>query len=682
MVVNRILYQASQSDFRQDVLVHQFVPKMLDAADKLGVHPGEPEIRSWQANSLQIKDLLELAGVQGTYVTMEYKVPYSQKRIDCMLYGRGCDNHNHVVHIEMKQWENKGVRPAESNGNFDVEQDIDDDYLVDAFTGGRNQSVAHPSQQVRGYNQYLENFVEIYTNPAEDTHLQGIAYCYNYRKGGKPDVLFDPKYARLLKEFRTYAGNEVVELAATLRQWLGSGEGLSIFNKVQRSPIHPSSKLLESAAKMLDEGQADAFSLIADQIVARNCILDRIRKLKGADGQKAVIIIKGGPGTGKTVIALHIMALLSKEKLYVCYATKSKSLMEGIKHQLRRGSQAKNLFHNIASFLPADYDENKVDVLLVDEAHRLVKKATNRYTPAQKLTNLSLIETLVRSAKISVFFIDDKQVIRGSEIGSTQLIRETAKRYNATVEEVTLKSQFRCNGSDNYLDWLDQVLYKDSNKKKVTKTFRPADYEFRVFDSPQELYQAIVARNNEPGTTARLCAGFCWPWSKTLGPDGNLVKDVHIGSFAMPWETQEDLTSVARKLGYVPWYEWAYQPSGIKQVGCIYTAQGFEFDYVGVIIGGDLAYDPEHKCLVTHKAANKDPALTKNNPEKFDTYVRNIYRVLLSRGMRGAYVYCCDPALAGYLRTWDTSKHLLYEGKIDRSLGNLRVADASRIDGN
>lgn len=118
MVVNRILYQASQSDFRQDVLVHQFVPKMLDAANKLGVHPGEPEIRSWQANSLQIKDLLELAGVQGTYVTMEYKVPYSQKRIDCMLYGRGCDNHNHVVHIEMKQWENKGVRPAESNGKL------------------------------------------------------------------------------------------------------------------------------------------------------------------------------------------------------------------------------------------------------------------------------------------------------------------------------------------------------------------------------------------------------------------------------------------------------------------------------------------------------------------------------------------------------------------------------------
>lgn len=157
---------------------------------------------------------------------------------------------------------------------------------------------------------------------------------------------------------------------------------------------------------------------------------------------------------------------------------------------------------------------------------------------------------------------------------------------------------------------------------------------------------------------------------------------MHIGSFAMPWETQDDLTSVARKLGYVPWYEWAYQPSGIKQVGCIYTAQGFEFDYVGVIIGGDLTYDPEHDCLVTHIEANKDSTLTKNNLGQFDTYVRNIYRVLLSRGMRGAYVYCCDPALAGYLRTWDTSKHLLHEGKIDRSLENLSVADASRIDGN
>jgi DUF2075 family protein len=142
-----------------------------------------------------------------------------------------------------------------------------------------------------------------------------------------------------------------------------------------------------------------------------------------------------------------------------------------------------------------------------------------------------------------------------------------------------------------------------------------------------------------------MAAGFCWPWSSHLGPDGDLVKDVKIGNFAMPWETKDTITHVPK--GYVKWYEWAYKPEGIKQVGCIYTAQGFEFDYIGVIIGPDLTVDHDGK-LITNPSKSKDPVLRRSG-EGIDGYIRNIYRVLMTRGMKGCYVYCCENKLADRL---------------------------------
>jgi DUF2075 family protein len=213
-----------------------------------------------------------------------------------------------------------------------------------------------------------------------------------------------------------------------------------------------------------------------------------------------------------------------------------------------------------------------------------------------------------------------------------------------------LTSQFRCNGSDNYLNWLEQVLYNEP----ITSSFHKEDFDLQIFDSPQEMYDKLVEQNNVPNQTARLMAGFCWPWSKTVDENGDLVKDVKIGDFAMPWETHDDVVQ-ARKLpkGYVKWFEWAYKPEGIKQVGCIYTAQGFEFDYAGVIIGEDLQYDPIMQKIVTDKSKSKDPVLrmTMNQATMtFDDYVRNIYRVLMSRGMKGCYLYIVDEKLRNHFK--------------------------------
>lgn len=658
MPTARILYQASQSQFIRDVERNYVSQKMRHAAEQAGIHSAENEIASWENNAPHVSRLLTQCGAKDSYVTFEFLVPFSRKRIDCMIYGTGDDNSENVIHIELKQWSNKTVGLAESDGNFTTDESTSrqqDDVIfnVEAFTGHANRIVAHPSQQVKGYQGYLSNFIEVFSN--HEVELTGLAYCYNYTKNdaSKPSCLFDEKYATLLEQFPTYAKDQFDDLTGKLTRLLRKGAGISIFNKVMQSPIRPSKKLLNEVSTMIESGDISAFSLIEDQIVARNIIINKIREMRAnsSRNKKNVIIVNGGPGTGKTVIALHILAELAKlsnngNGLNVHYATKSKPLLEGVRAQLSTTSRM--LFSNVTSFVPSSSDENSVDVLLVDEAHRIQKNANNQYTKAENRTDLSQIDTIIRAAKITVFFIDDRQAIRGVEIGSASMIREAAERWNASVEECELKSQFRCNGSDNYLNWLEQVLYN----KQVTSHFDTEDFDLRIVDSPQKMYESLVEQNNVPGQTARLMAGFCWPWSTNV-VNGDLVKDVKIGTFAMPWETNDKVDRRSLRVSYPRWYEWAYKPEGIKQVGCIYTSQGYEFDYAGVIIGPDLKYDPVEDKIITDKSACKDPVLKRTQKEAtmtFDDYVRNIYRVLMSRGMKGCYLYVCDKELRKYLK--------------------------------
>ncbi len=664
-MLNRVLYKETQQQFARDVERNIVYQKMLHCAEESGIHSSENEIASWTNNAPHISKILYDAGVSDSYVTFEFLVPFSRKRIDCVIYGTGTDGSQNVIHIELKQWSNNGVKLAESEGNFNAKERNDDViFNVTAYTGHANRIVAHPSQQVKGYQGYLSNFIEVISN--QELHLTGLAYCYNYLKNDPkhPSYLFDEQYSSLLDKYPTYAKDQKPELVEKLKQLLKNGDGLSVFNKMMASPVRPSKKLLNEVVTMVQEGDTSAFSLIEDQIVARNIILDKIRSMRktvGSDDfQKSVIIVKGGPGTGKTVIALHILAELAKltkngHGLNVQYATKSKPLLEGVRHQVRPNTRI--LFQNVTSYIPASVEENMIDVLLVDEAHRIQKNANNQYTKAEKRTNLPQIDTIVRSAKITVFFIDDKQAIRGVEIGSSKLIKEAAERWNAKVEECELTSQFRCNGSDNYMDWLEQVLYN----KPVTSVFHKEDFDFKIFDNPQKMYDQLVIQNNKEGQTARIMAGFCWPWSNDV-VDGDLVKDVRIGDFAMPWETKDTVPYNQLTRRYPKWYEWAYKPMGIEQVGCIYTAQGFEFDYAGVIIGEDLKYDKNRKEIITDRNATRDPVLRQNlavATMTFDDYVRNIYRVLMSRGMKGCYLYIVDVPLREYFK--DLLKEMGYE---------------------
>lgn len=612
------IYQGSTNDFISDVNHNRISDIMRDNfISCFGYVPSPGEYRSWQNSSNFIKNVVAKAELSDNQISLEYEVPYNNGRIDCLLFGKGNNGKKNVMLIELKQW-NKVKPISGQEGNYEVE----------TFVGGGPRIVPHPSQQTRGYHNYLLNFMQVFES---ELSLYSCAYCHNYLKTGSG--LYEDRYQNLLDKYPLFSKKDFSKLGNLMKTKLSKGDGLNIFNKFMQSRITPSKKLLDNAVQVINN--KEVFSLLNEQIVAKNLILSFIKE----SGRKSVIIVNGGPGTGKTLIALHVLAEIASEEKKVFFGCKSKSLRTALQNKVK---SAKMLFSNLYRFTPFNFDENELDALIVDEAHRLEEKNYYRFMKKEKRSELPQVDQLIKSAKTCVFFIDDNQVVRSQEIGSTDLIEKSAQKLGASVHKVKLKSQFRCNGSDKYLEWVNSLLYNDTEPRVL----RSKKFDCRIFSSPHELYSEIKRKNNEPKQTARLVAGFCWPWSNKLDENGNLVNDVKIGEFELPWETH---FKISPPTGYARWYEWAYKPEGIKQVGCIYTAQGFEFDYIGVIIGEDLVYDEASDSLKGNISATEDPKL-KRSKENFDKYVKNIYRVLLTRGMKGCYMYFTNKKTEEYFK--------------------------------
>jgi uncharacterized protein len=617
-----LIYQAPSDRFIDDVRENTISDIMTENYKaSLGRDPGTPEFVSWQNSLSRVRDLLELGKIHDSFVALEYQVPYNQSRIDCLLFGRDQSGKENIFLIELKQWTN--VTALECEGNF-----------VETFTGGGKRVVPHPSQQIKGYHNYLLDFVEEFEKEPTLT-LASCSYCHNYSNTDKSG-LFNSIYQKILTEYPVYCREDVVKLAERMKALLNEGKGTEVYNRFMMSRIRPSRKLLENVQGIIQNKAT--FSLLNEQLVAKNLIWGKIRRADSKN-EKSVILVKGGPGTGKSLIALNILAEVAARKKKVLLASKSKPFRDGL--QAWVGSAGKNVFVSPYSLTPSRMEENGLDVLLIDEAHRIETKNVYQHMRTADRSDMPMVEQLIRCAKTTVFFIDDKQRVRHQEIGNSEFIRKSALKFRVEVEEVELLSQFRCMGSNNYLDCIESLLGYTEPGKILRKTEL---FDFRILDSPAELYNELKQKEAEKPNSARLVAGYCWPWHDPR-PDGTLVNDVKIGDFEMPWETKGE-----HAVGEYPvWYQWAYKPNGFRQVGCIYTAQGFEFDYVGVIIGPDLKYNKEKDSLYGDITATKDPTLRKD-AANFETYLKNVYRVLLTRGMKGCYVYFTDKETEEYFR--------------------------------
>lgn len=373
------------------------------------------------------------------------------------------------------------------------------------------------------------------------------------------------------------------------------------------------------------------FTLLDEQQVAYNAIVDSVRSA-GQNQQSVVFIVEGGPGTGKSVIAINLVAELSALGLRTLHLTGSKAFTENLRKIV--GTRAGAVFKYFRDTASVD---DKLDIAILDEAHRIRTISTSRFTPAKARDGKAQIDDILDASRVSVFFIDDLQVVRPGEVGSTALIREAAGKREIEVRDFKLEAQFRSNGSDSFIKWVDNTL--ELNRTPQILWPMDDDFDFRIIGNVRELDRLIRARAQE-GATARLVAGFCWPWSD---PDdaGDLVADVRVGDWSMPWNAKSE----ARKLGPgIPKSDfWASAKEGIDQVGCVYTAQGFEFDYVGVIFGPDLVYRPMDGGWVGHREESHDRVVRRGVTDaEFTRFVKSTYRVLLTRGLLGCYVYFVD----------------------------------------
>ena len=286
-------------------------------------------------------------------------------------------------------------------------------------------------------------------------------------------------------------------------------------------------------------------------------------------------------------------------------------------------------------------------MLVSDESHRIRETSKDRWRP-QNWSGKPQIDELLNAAKVGVFFIDEVQVVQPGEVGSIALISEAAERHGARVVEFGLETQFRCGGSDGFVGWVDNTL---GIRETANEVWEPdPNFELRLVDSPYEL-ERLVREKQGLSNTARLAAGYCWPWSNP-NPDGSLVDDVKVGTWSKPWNARPD---AGRLAAGIPKSNFcASSPGGIEQVGCVYTAQGFEYDYAGLIWGPDLRYDATAGDWVGDAKESFDHTV-KRSKGAFLSLVKNTYRVLLTRGMKGCYIYCMDDSTRAFLESRTSS---------------------------
>jgi DUF2075 family protein len=603
------LYEGSVADFSQAVVQNQLADKIRSKFESYYKHGvGNSEYRSWQSSLNFLKNAFDFTGLVDNQVIVEYELPYSTRRIDVLVFGTDAQNSASVVLLELKQWSNESVADCESEGNI----------LVNYGKGWKEQ--AHPSLQVQGYHYDLKDFLTIFEDSPAVT-LSSCAYCHNYARTQPNATIFQPKFSTEIAAFPVFATEDVRLLGDYLKERLSNGNGFEVFGRFVTSPIRPSKRLLEHTSEMINKQQI--FNLIDDQIAAYNSIMHKAKNL-AKTATKSVVIVKGGPGTGKSVIALEVMGELMRQEKSVFHATGSSAFTKTLRKIV--GPRARSLFKFFNSF--AEENLPPVDVLICDEAHRIRKNSTDMYTKKEDREKaLPQIDELMRLAKLGIFFIDENQIVRPGEIGNVKLIKDAAAKFGVpadNIAEFELKTQFRCSGSDAYLQWLDKVL-GITEPEQVTFDAR---MQFKIFPGPSELMDEIRKKNAEKKNSARIVAGFCWKWSKER-PDRSLVNDVQIGDFSMPWERKTDF------------WKWATDDSGMEQVGTVYTAQGFEYDYIGVIFGNDLVWDVSRQTWKSVPERSHDTAAKRNNPQ-LTRHLKNVYRVLMSRAHKGVYVHFMD----------------------------------------
>jgi len=611
------------TEFVRDTTRNQIADKLSQAFFAYYRYkPSPSEVGSWR-NSLRAMALIvDHSKLDDHGVLLEYQLPQTSKRLDCMVCGRAPQSTDQAVVVELKQWD------------ACEESDVDD--VVLSWVGGRQREVLHPSVQVGQYRQYLVDGHSAFHEGDAPVGLSACSYLHNYT--ARPDdPILAPRFGTTLKEYPLFAADGAEALSQYLRERLGGGGGRRVLDRIEQGRARPSRKLMEHIVQAIE--QQSPWILLDEQLIVFNKVLSIVRR--GLTGtRKQVVLIRGGPGTGKSVIAINLVGQLLRAAVNAHYATGSRAFTETMWKIL--GRRSRTIFKYFNSYAAADQDS--VDVIICDEAHRIRETSNNRFTRKSARITKPQVREILDAAKTAVFLLDDRQVVRPNEIGSSEYILDQAVGMGCQVSDHELEVQFRCAGSDGFVKWVNNTLGVERTPNVLWEGAE--GFDFQILGSAWDL-EAAIRKKAAEGFTARVAAGFCWRWSKPRD-DGTLVDDVVIGDYRRPWDAKPGNWRLAP--GIPSASLWATDPNGIDQIGCVYNIQGFELDYVGVVWGPDLVYDLDRQTWIGEKKKSADQVV-KRSKDRFVDLVKNTYRVLLSRGMKGCYVYFMDKDTERFVRS-------------------------------
>ncbi|WKD48910.1 DNA/RNA helicase domain-containing protein [Microbulbifer spongiae] len=605
-----LVYSGNKKKFIDDVsenAIENII--LLEFERKLFKRPSKNEVLSWK-NSMQymFKIMIDSDIPQDSGVSIEYVLPLTSKRIDFILTGKDGKNRDTAVIIELKQWS-------------EVTK-INKDGIVKTFFSGGEKETNHPSYQAWTYAALIEDYNE--TVRQEGIRLIPCAYLHNLSSAS---AINDPFYAAHTRNAPVFISSDAKKFSEFLKKHVKYGDSDNIMYRIEHGRIKPSKGLADSLTSMLTGNQE--FLMIDDQKLVYEAAIDLAYKAQ--KGKKQVLIVEGGPGTGKSVVAINLLVELTKREMNTQYVSKNAAPRAVFAAKLT-GTMTKtkinNMFKGSGSYI--DTESNFFDALIVDEAHRLNKKSGMYENKGE-----NQVKEIINASRLTIFFLDKNQRVSMNDIGSLEEVEAWASKLGAAICRMDLKSQFRCNGSDGYLAWLDSALQvRDTANTEIDNV----DYDFKVFDSPVSLRKEIFQKN-AISNRARLVAGYCWRWVSR--------KDKNVMDIQMPeyeFEAKWNLLADGNL--------WVISPESVKEIGCIHTCQGLEVDYIGVIIGPDLIVRNGKIIADASKRDARDKTirgykkLLKERPKEAsriaDNIIKNTYRTLMSRGQKGCYLFCTD----------------------------------------
>jgi len=612
-----LVYSGSIRKFNYDIDTGSIERRIKEELDRVGISHNNPsEERAWRYSLLFMKNVLSDNEIdEDIKIAIEYKIPTTSKRVDFLISGKDENDLSNLLVIELKQWGSA--------------KRTDKEHLVEAPINWDFQIVAHPSYQAYSYAKTIENFSEYAQN--ERMRISPCCYLHNFEERYRSE-LDNEQYRDIVERAPLFLKEDTLKLREFIKKYVKKPDDGEILYQIDHGKIKPSKALQDTLVSMLQGNEE--YYMLDEQKVVYSTIKSIVENSKNSD-QKHTIIVEGGPGTGKSVLAINL--LVEFRDLVTAYVTKNSAPRNVYFEKLIRGNYKRQYIRNLFKFSGAftESNNNDYDFLIIDEAHRLNEKSSLFGNKGE-----NQIKELIKAAKVSVFFIDEDQRVTLKDIGSVDEIKRFAKQCNSKIhtgKDLILTSQFRCNGSEGYIAFLDDLL---GIRETANYDYFDLDYDIKVYDDIVQMREDLRALN-KINNKARMMAGYCYDWKTKNNPSGN-VYDIKIGdNFKAKWNFSNTST-------------WAIDEDSFDQVGCIHTAQGLEFDYIGVIIGKDLRYE-DGKVITDYTKRSKQDASLKgvySNKlhDEADTIIKNTYKTLLTRGQKGCFIYCEDKPLEEYLK--------------------------------